>query len=141
MHQKPIFSILCEKHCFFTDNSLVLMSPILHKMHVLNFMGKCTTRHKCINRSTSLLIILKSNSTTFWLQSATTKGNKDRYSGMLRTLHTVSPMPGGCLVTMGPQTSQLIAACTTFLCHWENVTVGLISLFVGFVLIYSVFCV
>jgi len=38
-------------------------------------------------------------------------------------------MPGGCLVTMGPQTSQLIAGCTTFLCHWENVTVGLTLLF------------
>lgn len=80
------------------------------------------------------------SSTTFWFQSA--KANRRRItSSTLWTLSTVYPMPGGCLVTIGPQTTQLIARCTTFLCHWENVTVGLILLFIGFVLIYSVFCI
>lgn len=60
---------------------------------------------------------------------------------ILQTLSTMCPMPGVCLVTMGPQTSQLVAGCTTFLCHRENVTVGLILLYILFVSIYRVFCV
>lgn len=51
---KAYFSILCEKHCFITDNSLILMGSILHKMHVLNLMGKRTTGYECINQNASL---------------------------------------------------------------------------------------
>lgn len=51
---KAYFSILCEKHCFITVNSLVLMGSILYKMHVLNLMGECTTGYECIHQNTSL---------------------------------------------------------------------------------------
>lgn len=137
MHQKPIL-VLSEKHRSFTDNSLVLTSPILHKMHVLNFMGKHTRGYKCINQNTSLEITLKSNSRTRWLQSAPANRKKNHQQHALNTQYRVSDawrLPGHHGSSDEPAQGWMCHVC-----HRGNVTAGLISLFMEFVVIHSVFC-
>lgn len=134
---KAHFTTLCEKHRFFTDNSLVLMSPILHKMQVLNFMGKRTTGYKYINQNTSLKLFFNQMVQRFGSSRQQQTGRRMRRS-QPRAPSTVCPMPGGCWSPQVPTQGSSLPNTPGFCVTGKMSQSGF---FIGFELMYSVLCI